>query len=702
MKLTATLCALLLLAPLAPQRTGPIPEAQQQARPAGAPPAAVLNAERAWAGADALVALLLSGDREVRQRALRAIGRLEDPRLVPRLLTLGDAELSAVSDAIAQSLRGADPAVVGEIIGGVHAWLQQRGRQPIVDPRDLSRHAPVVGPTGRLTYATPEQVHEAEAILRKFAERTAAQPELLPIYSSAIRSFESLARLNARATAFEEDSVKLLSRVVGRHSSNDTLPQSAVIRLNALGALINARSLDEDTVQRALKDEDWQVRRLAVTVLAGGGAGLDDEKRVSLIQDALTDRVPQVRYEAVRAYARRATQSNGCGPLEIALDDRDMHVRLAAMDAIGDACKDSEELTARVAVEARAPQSMQFWHREAHAFVALAKRSPERAAIAMEGFVNHPVSWVRLYAARAAAAAGDVPRLEKLAYDTDDNVREAALPPLLRLKSPNAEAALVAALDRPGYQVVRVAAGLLKELPRDVRLFRPLMLSLLRITKERSETSRDARVPLLEAIAVHGGPEDATELLPIVKDFDPPIAELAARVITQMTGKLILPDYQSVGRGWPQAFSDLRQCVAVTLASGKSFRMGMIPGAAPLTVDRFLKLATIDHYYDGLTIHRVVPNFVIQGGSPGANEYIGHKEFMRDEIAALNLRGTVGLSTRGRNTADAQFFVNLVDNPRLNHDYTIFANVPEDDMPVVDGILEGDVMRSINMTKCNR
>ena len=71
---------------------------------------------------------------------------------------------------------------------------------------------------------------------------------------------------------------------------------------------------------------------------------------------------------------------------------------------------------------------------------------------------------------------------------------------------------------------------------------------------------------------------------------------------------------------------------------------------------------------------------MIQGGSPGANEYSGHKEYMRDEIGARNSRGTVGLSTRGRNTADAQFFINLVDNPRLDHDYTVFASVLPEDM----------------------
>ena len=74
---------------------------------------------------------------------------------------------------------------------------------------------------------------------------------------------------------------------------------------------------------------------------------------------------------------------------------------------------------------------------------------------------------------------------------------------------------------------------------------------------------------------------------------------------------------------------------------------------------------------------------------------------MRDEISAANTRGSVGLSTRGRNTGDAQFFVNVVDNPRLNGDYTIFAHVLETDLPVIDRIQEGEVMRSIGLTKCS-
>jgi cyclophilin family peptidyl-prolyl cis-trans isomerase len=62
------------------------------------------------------------------------------------------------------------------------------------------------------------------------------------------------------------------------------------------------------------------------------------------------------------------------------------------------------------------------------------------------------------------------------------------------------------------------------------------------------------------------------------------------------------------------------------------------------------------------------------------------------------LRRTVGLSTRGRNTGDAQFFINLIDNPRLDGTYTVFATVPNVD--AIDRIQEGDVMRSFTMSSC--
>ena len=122
--------------------------------------------------------------------------------------------------------------------------------------------------------------------------------------------------------------------------------------------------------------------------------------------------------------------------------------------------------------------------------------------------------------------------------------------------------------------------------------------------------------------------------------------------------------------------------------------------ASPVSWPRVLELVN-NRYYDGTTWHRVEHDFVVQGGSPGANEYVGYKDFIRDELGTVpHVRGTIGMSTRGHDTGDAQWFINLRDNLRLGPDYTVFAEVIEG-MDVVDGILEGDVIARIEEVRPN-
>jgi cyclophilin family peptidyl-prolyl cis-trans isomerase len=94
--------------------------------------------------------------------------------------------------------------------------------------------------------------------------------------------------------------------------------------------------------------------------------------------------------------------------------------------------------------------------------------------------------------------------------------------------------------------------------------------------------------------------------------------------------------------------------------------------------------------YNGTTWHRAELDFVLQGGSPDANEYVGSNRFLVDELGTVpHVRGTIGMSTRGHDTGDAQWFINLRDNGRLGRDYTVFAEVVSG-MDVVDLLLEGD------------
>ena len=134
----------------------------------------------------------------------------------------------------------------------------------------------------------------------------------------------------------------------------------------------------------------------------------------------------------------------------------------------------------------------------------------------------------------------------------------------------------------------------------------------------------------------------------------------------------------------------------VTIRDLGAFEFALFTSEAPITVLRFVALAE-SGYYSGLTFHRVVPNFVVQGGSPAANEYVGAADFMRDEVGLWpHVRGAVGISTRGRDTGDAQFFVDLVDNPRFDHEYTVFGQLLNG-IEIVDRILEGDVIERIEI-----
>ena len=132
------------------------------------------------------------------------------------------------------------------------------------------------------------------------------------------------------------------------------------------------------------------------------------------------------------------------------------------------------------------------------------------------------------------------------------------------------------------------------------------------------------------------------------------------------------------------------------MQGGGVIEIELHPFEAPTNVARFARQAR-EGYFEGLTFHRVVANFVIQGGSPGANEYVGDGPYGRDEIGdRSHLRGTVGISTRGRDTGDAQIFINLVDNVRLDHNYTIIGTVVSG-MDIVDAALEGATIQRVTI-----
>jgi cyclophilin family peptidyl-prolyl cis-trans isomerase len=119
---------------------------------------------------------------------------------------------------------------------------------------------------------------------------------------------------------------------------------------------------------------------------------------------------------------------------------------------------------------------------------------------------------------------------------------------------------------------------------------------------------------------------------------------------------------------------------------------------APQTVNNFVYLSQ-NHYYEGLTFHRVVPGFVVQGGDPLGNGTGGPAYKLPDESNPSKWpRGTLGMASSAAGVSGSQFFITLGDAPFLatNGVYNHFGEVTSG-MDVVDRIQVGDTMKSLDV-----
>lgn len=123
---------------------------------------------------------------------------------------------------------------------------------------------------------------------------------------------------------------------------------------------------------------------------------------------------------------------------------------------------------------------------------------------------------------------------------------------------------------------------------------------------------------------------------------------------------------------------------------------------APNTVDNFVKLSK-DGFYDGLTFHRVIPNFVIQGGCPNGTGAGGPGYTIDCELDGDNQyhdRGVLSMAHAGRNTGGSQFFIcHSRDNTaHLDRNHTVFGKVVEG-LDVIDDIRQGDKIKKITVSE---
>ena len=109
-----------------------------------------------------------------------------------------------------------------------------------------------------------------------------------------------------------------------------------------------------------------------------------------------------------------------------------------------------------------------------------------------------------------------------------------------------------------------------------------------------------------------------------------------------------------------------------------TIRIDLFEGTMPLTAGSFRKLVE-KGFYDGTIFHRVIPNFMIQGGDPTGTGMGGPGYTIKDEFTPenRNVRGTLSMANAGPNTGGSQFFINTVDNGSLDRKHPVFGKVLE-------------------------
>lgn len=673
----------------------PLAAAPARAQDAVARRAAILAAEDRRAPDARDLAIIRSGlragDPQAVRIAVRALGRLERPALVSEIVPYLRSDLPEVraeaANAAAQALAGLErpggrprvgavtrtggrrtaPADFLEVaLAALEARLKVEG--------DSTVRAALGDSLGRLPFESGEQARRAEQGLLAARDRDDSIDGRLGVASGLY----SLARFARRVTTGRDapgaagspdfdlsDAALAALRTLAVVQPNEETSAARVRRL-AVEALTTAHAIEPATLDAAAADPDPQVRMLAMRA----GGGLDAPGR-SVLAAGLGDESALVRYQALHALGTAPTDGGCAAALEAAADP-DAHVALLALDTLG-ACgwaSAAVDLLDREIHDLGAAGSPRGWHRPAHAEVALSRAAPARAAAALPQFAGSSSSWLRMYAARAAANLKDRHTLETLAADDNDNVREAAVTGLVTVAGHDADAIYAGELQRRDYQLLRTAAGALSGTPRPKVAVPALRGALARLQAEHRDNARDAQAAIAATLRDLG----------VDVDGPPPVGTL--RPASDVTA------------------ADLRRLpgarARITIRGVGTFDLALIVTEAPATVIRFVQLAERG-YYNGLTVHRVVPDFVVQGGSPGANEYVGDAMYMRDELGLWpHVRGAVGISTRGHDTGDAQWFIDLVDNPRLDHEYTVFAQVLNG-IDVVDRILEGDVIDRIEI-----
>jgi cyclophilin family peptidyl-prolyl cis-trans isomerase/HEAT repeat protein len=332
----------------------------------------------------------------------------------------------------------------------------------------------------------------------------------------------------------------------------------------------------------------------------------------------------------------------------------------------------------------------------AESYTALAKALRKDASQFVAGGLNDGNTLVRAAAITSFGITGDKNRVDFLITTASKNkdpiIRAAAVRGLGYFDEDDVADALIERLNDDDWVVATEAVTAIGKIDEKDAI--PALIDAYTNRNERVDV--DVRLEILRVLKEMDAKEAQALATNALENPDKRIRGAAAELLEEIGAPI--PQVRSDREFYSENFNPRRRSdlalpfgtrTAVVECNGKEFEIELFGDDAIQTAANFVALAD-SGFYDDLTFHRVVPNFVVQGGCPRGDGWGDAGYTIRSEFNQHRYeRGYVGIAHSGKDTGGSQFFVTLSAQPHLNGRYTIFGRVTKG-MEVVDEIDLGE------------
>jgi cyclophilin family peptidyl-prolyl cis-trans isomerase len=633
-------------------------------------------------------ALLSDTDRVVREHAVRSFGSIQDTAFIPELLE------RLMTDTVPVQLSAAFA------IGQTATLLGDPGKRALEHDLIWSRIDRLPTPVAsRLMeeigkFGTREGLQDLVQHFTSGGVSPGSEPLFRAIARFAIRgiTFPDASRYCAAAASSPSTAtwpcLYALQRIGNQPEVRDRLADIArlsnhpdpLVRMNCatlLGKVRDAGICLEPLERMADNDPDWRVRVNAFKAL--GNYDLSGQDRcLRTFRLNFTNQINEIAVQSIASIA-----GSGLHKKDTSESVRSIFTDLEQMSLNSDR---------GVPWQLQAEAAAACAKLEGSQAISVIKPSDDNSSILNEALLN---------AAGSTGSPKALSVLLRFAGSRDAVVARASLEGLLDLSQRRAHdtavinatwRAAVSALGNSDMAVKTTGASILG----DSLFLRKESIPLLRDALQSLQLPYDLEA--LQQIASALGTLHATSAVDVLRD-NLNLRDRAARTaivaaLRQITGhepeapENLEPQYVDYDFAFLHALPDTVRMELSTVRGTATLEL--YKDVAPFTVMSFIKLAEQKGFYKGLMFHRLVPNFVVQGGDPRGDGWGGPGYALRSEFSALRYEtGTIGMASSGKDSEGSQFFITHSPQPHLDGHYTIIGRVIRG-MECVDRIERGD------------